>query len=304
MKKVFDCFLFFNELELLELRLETLWDVVDYFVLVEANQTFSGNPKNLIFEENRERFNKYLRKIIYVKVEDSPKPINRFYYWNVEFFQRNCILRGLDSKAKNGDFIIISDVDEILSPNSIISSLNKGRKSFELELYYYYINLKQNRNWIGPVMYNYGDVGTPEKFRNSRFKFEVVNNGGWHFSYLGGTKKIIEKLLSFSEVSVLNDLVINEEFVNYIINNRLDLFGRKNLKYEIITNFEHFPPYIINFIKKYPYLKYESSINPLPTDNKFSLNIPITLRAKSKFRNIFIRLIQKLFDIYFHRVFF
>ena len=70
--KIFDCFCFLNELELLELRLMELYDTVDYFVISEANKTHAGNPKEFIFEKNKKRYKKYLDKIIYVKVTDLP----------------------------------------------------------------------------------------------------------------------------------------------------------------------------------------------------------------------------------------
>jgi len=70
--KLYDCFTFFNELELLDLRLMTLNDVVDFFVLVEANRTHTGAPKEFIFEKNKDMFAEYLDKIIYVKIEDLP----------------------------------------------------------------------------------------------------------------------------------------------------------------------------------------------------------------------------------------
>ncbi|MFA6665763.1 MAG: beta-1,4-N-acetylgalactosaminyltransferase, partial [Armatimonadota bacterium] len=70
--KVYDCFTFFNELELLELRLKLLNDVVDYFVLVESNKTFKNKDKEFVFEANKSMFEEYLAKIIYIRVEDMP----------------------------------------------------------------------------------------------------------------------------------------------------------------------------------------------------------------------------------------
>ena len=70
--KIYDCFIFYNELDLLELRLTELSDYVDHFVLVEADQTHQSKPKPFIFEENRERYSKWLDKIIHIKVTDMP----------------------------------------------------------------------------------------------------------------------------------------------------------------------------------------------------------------------------------------
>ncbi len=109
-QKIVDCFLFFNELELLTVRLEELYDHVDYFVLVEAAETFRGNPKPYIFEENKARFQKYLSKIIHVKVEDR-KP--HYGVWEREGFHRNCIRRGLAFCKKN-DIILMSDFGQFM----------------------------------------------------------------------------------------------------------------------------------------------------------------------------------------------
>ena len=112
MKKIFDCFKLLNELEILELRLMELYDVVDYFVIVESNKTHTGKEKEFNFENNKDNFKDYIDKIIYVKVEDLPNySVNNI--WEAENFQRNCIMRGLDGVANLGDKIIISDLDEI-----------------------------------------------------------------------------------------------------------------------------------------------------------------------------------------------
>ena len=70
--KIYDSFLFFNELDILEIRLNTLYDVVDHFILVESSVTHQGVSKPFIFDENKERFAKFLDKIIHIKVTDTP----------------------------------------------------------------------------------------------------------------------------------------------------------------------------------------------------------------------------------------
>ncbi len=109
--KIYDCFTFFNELDILEIRLNILNDDVDFFVLVESTKTHSGNNKELFFEKNKSRFQKFSHKIIHIIVDDMPevKGGNR---WLLENFQRNAITRGL-SQCKDTDLILISDLDEI-----------------------------------------------------------------------------------------------------------------------------------------------------------------------------------------------
>ena len=118
---IYDCFSFFNELDILEIRLNTLNEVVDKFVLVEAPWTFTGNPKPLYFEENKERFKLFLDKIIHIVADQppvSPTVTERENAWIRESHQRNSINAGLNN-AKNNDLIIISDLDEIPNPQII-----------------------------------------------------------------------------------------------------------------------------------------------------------------------------------------
>src|SRR6056300_2011592 len=105
--KIYDCFSYWDEDLLLDLRLSILNDYVDYFVIVEGNKTWQNNPKKLQFDI--EKFKNFKDKIIYIPVNDMPEGKNP---WIRENFQRNCIERGLIN-AKQEDWIIISDLDEI-----------------------------------------------------------------------------------------------------------------------------------------------------------------------------------------------
>jgi len=173
--KIYDGFLFFNELDLLEIRLNTLNDVVDYFVLVEASVTHSGKSKPYYFEENKEKFSKFLHKIIHLKINDIPDDFSNFSkfepknfdekcvydihrfietannfnrftqpHYGRDFYQKECIRRGLEF-ANDDDIIILSDLDEIPNPE-IIMRLNEFYDSNEFYtlnqiMYCYYFNL-------------------------------------------------------------------------------------------------------------------------------------------------------------------
>lgn len=115
--KIYDCFPFYNELELLDLRLSLLYPYVDHFVLAESTVTHRGDPKPLYFYENREKFAQYMDKIIYVRLDYKTKdtcPND----WSIENAQRNILSDGLKDCAPN-DIVIISDADEIASPQLI-----------------------------------------------------------------------------------------------------------------------------------------------------------------------------------------
>lgn len=111
MPRIVDAFLFYNEVELLEYRLDVLWDVVDMFVITEATLTFTGRPKPMYFD--KERYAKYLSKIVHVVVEDVPRDAPSA--WTREAFQRDSIARGFQGLERD-DVILLSDVDEIPNP--------------------------------------------------------------------------------------------------------------------------------------------------------------------------------------------
>ena len=112
--KIFDCFMFNDELDLLELRLTELYDYIDIFVIVESNLSFTCRPKSFLFEQTKNRFNKWNTKIRYVKHQS----LAHSNPWINENAQRNAIEDAI-SDAANDDIIIISDVDEIVRPESI-----------------------------------------------------------------------------------------------------------------------------------------------------------------------------------------
>ena len=109
---VYDCIPFFNELDILKLRLNILDPIVDRFIIEEATVTFSGEPKELCFEKNKEMFQEFLPKIEYIVVNNSPKDVTTHVRDN---FQKNALERGLKN-ATPEDVIILSDVDEIPNP--------------------------------------------------------------------------------------------------------------------------------------------------------------------------------------------
>ncbi len=122
--KVYDCFTFYNEFELLELRLESLYDVVDWFVIVEANKTHTNEPKPYNFIERRNDYRKYLPKIRYIQM-DADVPFKGIGDWSIENAQRDYIMRGLVD-AQPDDLIFISDLDEIPAPD-VLSRLYNER---------------------------------------------------------------------------------------------------------------------------------------------------------------------------------
>jgi len=205
--RIFDCFTFLNEDALVEIRLHELKDVVDYFVVVESNRTFTGNPKPLNFDINRAELAEFKDRIIYVTVEDMP----REGAWQAEAHQRNCCLRGL-AKAKPGDIIMLSDVDEIPRANVVreqaeaVSRGDKPSSRLVLNCHYFYLNSVPGAPWVyGPVMTDFDSFlkMTPEEWRHA--KVDEVYDSGWHFSYFGGKERIVYKIESFSHTEFNNE---------------------------------------------------------------------------------------------------
>ncbi len=272
--KIYDCFIFFNELELLEIRLNELSDVVDCFVLVESTRTFSGKDKELYYLRNKVLFEEFNHKIIHVVVDDMPETNNR---WELEFFQRNAILRGLNN-CKSEDIILISDVDEIPNKHRLIENISRISnlpKVFNQKLYYYYLNCIANIKWDGTVMIKYKYLKlhqifkinsvfhrimekfkffwTPQRLRHKRHTFEKINDGGWHFSYLGGIEKIKTKIMSFAHAEFSSDYYRNNERLLQAIENGSDLFGR-DYKYHYVHIDKTYPEYLLKNIDRYKHL--------------------------------------------------
>ncbi len=252
--KIFDCFLFFNELELLELRLMTLCDVVDFFVLVEANKSFTDNKKEFLFEKNKSRYKKYLDKIIYIKVEDTPILDKSKDVWAIQYFQRNCITRGL-SKAKDEDRIIISDVDEIPDPEIILLVKDKDEPiAFGQYLFYYYVNCFSGRSWNGSIITPFKNMPSPQTLRNlARKGINRIKYRGWHYSYMGGVDKIRSKLDNLVGGSIVEDRVGTDEDIFKKINSQKGLW-EENHQYRLIDieQKNYSPKCIKKFLEKYP----------------------------------------------------
>ena len=154
---VYDTFTFFNELDLLEIRLNELNDVVDKFVLTEATLTFQGKPKPLYFNENKQRFKSFEGKIIHVVVDQYPEnPADNS--WIYEHHQRDMIAKGLRNCLPE-DTIIVSDIDEIPDPEKVKSTLTSDAiKIFKQRMFYYFLNCENTtelkpgkKNIFGPV---------------------------------------------------------------------------------------------------------------------------------------------------------
>lgn len=246
MSKVYDCFAFFNEMDLLEIRLNELYDTVDHFVLVEATRTFQKTPKPLYYYDNRERFKKFSDKIIHVVVDKYPHFFSKFrvpHAWDYDNSQKEFILQGLKDAAPD-DMIIVSDVDEIPLKSFVEKHRNSSKISvFEQYLCFYYLNnictLRSdgdpslNRDgygyWRGPVMLRKKQIKTIKSTRMLRDHatgrdVQVLANSGWHFSFLGGTDQIIKKIEAWTHAEFNNEKYKNREYIEASVREGKSIF--------------------------------------------------------------------------------
>lgn len=282
MVKIYDCFNFFNELDILEIRLNVLYEYVDYFVIVESSITHSGEHKPFYFEENKERYSKFLDKIIHYKVYDTPNDFTNFNYsediclnkifdfaskqtnrfnratqpdYGRDFFQKECVRRPLTS-CSDDDIIIISDADEIPNPKILehikLSIDDDDIYSLNQTTYYYYINLLKQTDWYGSKISKYKNIKNISfnEIRGDESLSKKINNGGWHFSFQGGSEMVKTKLLSYSARDLVNPYILSN--LNKNINDNIDPFFRGNLTHVEIDN--SYPKYLLENIEKYKHM--------------------------------------------------
>jgi hypothetical protein len=265
--KIYDCFTFFNELDLLEIRLQELYDTVDYFVIAEANMSHSGNPKEYTLLENWERFSPWHDKIRRIAVDDMPITDNS---WVREKFQRDALSRGLHDMASE-DIVIVSDLDEI--PRAEVISLIKDdendyeRYVLRCPLYRYRFNYMKWHEVIvnHTIIVTRGRVFTnPENERDFTHDwipkpqdadYTFVDHGGWHFSYLGDDENAKHKLRNFAHTEQNIPEIVDVLDINWMIRNKC---GPNNSQYqerfEYVQMDDYFPKCVTENLEKYKQL--------------------------------------------------
>jgi len=242
--KVIDCFIFYNEIEMLEYRLNVLKDTVDHFVIVEATTTFTGKSKKMYFDPGKySSFN-----ITHVIVNDLPfNNSENGNQWKNEEHQRNCIERGLSQiKLDPDDFIIISDVDEIPDPVTLnlikLESNLEVLSQFEQDFYYYNLSNKLPDLWYSCKIFKYKlFVKTIQELRLE--VFYGIYPGGWHLSYFGSPDFISNKIQNFGHQEFNTPVFTNPKLISQRIENYVDIFDRPiRLDYIPVYKNNYLPP--------------------------------------------------------------
>lgn len=309
---IYDCFVFFNELDLLDLRLNILNDVVDKFVLVEGTKNFCNEPKRLFFEENKEKFTKFKDKIIHVIVDDYPECKTS---WTNEVWLRNSIAKGIKN-CNDDDIIMISDLDEIPRPE-IISKVKDepGLKALDMDFYYYFVNCKNIKTPVwdsGTKILKYADfkhilddvddnysLNSPIEFDRGTTANKIrmykdckhIKKAGWHFSYLGGFERIRAKLLTGSHQEFNQPKYTDIEEIKRRVLNGKDLFDRDHYSFEFCNLDETYPKYLLENKQKF--------------ENLIASDEMVKIFKRNKIKNYLKKMLKDIFSItikkeYFH----
>jgi beta-1,4-mannosyl-glycoprotein beta-1,4-N-acetylglucosaminyltransferase len=241
---VFDCTMIHWELDLLEIRMKELWDVVDYFIVTESVCDHRGKKRQLILEKNLERFEWAKEKLI---INISDKPDFAQNSWDYEMYQRQESVAAIEKffTPHPNDLVIISDIDEIPSKQSIeeISQID-GVFTLHMPMFYYYFNLFNN-DWYHAKAARFKHVRNPNSLRLAgTTNTTIVKDAGWHFSYLGSPEQIQHKLKTFAHDEFDSKEFTDIKSIKNKIKNKVDLFNRKE-KLEYMDPFM-LPSYILD----------------------------------------------------------
>lgn len=301
---IYDCFIFCNELVLLEIRLNELSPFVDKFVLIESTHTFSGKPKRLYYDEAKdtETFAPFKDKIIHVIFDEVPNA----NAWHNERAQRNILDKVLkEHKVQPNDLIIFSDVDELIDPD-VFEVIKKTYipATLLMPTYYYQFNCQHSEYWMNAAFCRYRHYFSADILRNAKFfpggreyhKVAVLN-AGWHFSYLMSAEEIVTKIMAFLHLPIVLQEYGNcshEEMVEKIqacIDNHRDLYGRKHLVYSVRPL--NAPKYVMNNMERYKdfiadlyWLSRSDVINEFIRKNKYRRYLEIGVGDKKNFARI------------------
>jgi len=276
---VYDCIPFFNELDILKLRLNIMDPYVDRFVIEESTVTFSGEPKELIFEKNKHMFKEFLPKITHIVVDDTP--IEGADTHERDYYQKNKLIQGLKD-ATPDDIIIFSDADEIPCPEILEEIIRNFDKTKVYHLaqrnFYVYMNneeksgkllsitgefpdiSEEKRLWLGTKICNIDNI-PKEGIVRLRDLVPVddprsvrVANGGWHFGYMGGYKerdpmKRIGIKTKAAAHQNYNEREVLAETMDHLILG-MDIFGR-DARFERVEVDETYPRYLRDHLDEY-----------------------------------------------------
>ena len=240
MIKFVDCFLFNDELDMLEFRLTEHDPFTDYFILIECNKTHSAKPKQLYASNNIDRFTKWKDKLIIVVIDE--KLIQNIHGCGLEAFSRECAIKKVkelyDNNIIDSNTILscVADVDEIYDKEKIEELKNNITKPIRPLFYYHYYSIKitrpNNPVWTPQKRLKIFKFSDFKKFTIKEIEDMIITNKsemGWHLSYFGGVDTIANKLDSFihSSMKSCKEVATNKELIKHRLENNIDILGRE-----------------------------------------------------------------------------
>ncbi|KAH7143854.1 glycosyl transferase [Dactylonectria macrodidyma] len=274
-RKVYDLFMVNNELDFLEIRLRTLYDYVDYFVIVESPRTFQNGPKSLTIRDAWDRFAAYHDKMIYHELE-FPEGFKAVTTWDNEDLQRDAMflqvfprLRGRQAPV-DGDALLVADVDEIPRPAAlfVLRTCNFPRRlTLSSKFYYYSFQFLHSgpewphpqatfyegmANTIPPTNLRTGDAGIPLL---RELEKGVLGNAGWHCSSCFATvEQFLNKMASFSHSWMNEEPYRDRTRIADAVRQGADLWGRKWDVFSRLDNNRDVPPCLLEDEERYRYM--------------------------------------------------
>lgn len=261
---IIDSFIFHNESDMLEFRLKLLWDVVDKFVIIEADRAFSGKIKPFNFITDKHRFDWAKEKIVYMPINvdvfdlnlDAPPPEkwdDDHFSWRIENRQRTAIIDAC-KYFSNTDILMVSDCDEIPSAQAVEFRKNNNLMypmTCDQFIIPYKLNyMRPDMGWRGTVMCDLSyarQVGT-QTLRNERQRYSPFPKGGWHLSYFGGADMIRNKIECFAHQEINRDEFKDIDHINDCIK-----WGKSLLKEDVsldIIDASFYPQYFLDKVPK------------------------------------------------------
>ena len=273
--RIYDCFMFYDEDLVADLRFNILDEHVTKFVVVESKFTHSGEKRNLLFDINK--YSKFKNKINYVILENEPSNLeiindsdtddkkNSKYIMNAlkrENYQRNGITNGL-KEASPDDLILISDVDEIPNLSNLeLENINNEIILFKQNFYYYKFNLKlEDMPWLGTKACKYKELKSPQWLRNVKDKkypfwrldvlfsnkkysnIKFIEKGGWHFSNMKSPAEIEKKMRTYLHHREYDINPLGEEKIKEIIKSKKSIYNlRADMKNEKFDGTQNLKP--------------------------------------------------------------
>lgn len=267
--KIIDACTFFNEIELLKIRIELLYDHVDGFCICESNLTHPGDPKPYYFEEHQAEFSPWANKITYLKFQPDTTGLDFTIKdqafnsaspaWQIERAQRNAIAQ-FCQQFNDEDLFIVTDLDELVNPE-VVNALRSGafkidKARLEMQMHYYYMNCKgvgaENKLW------HQGFVSTVGAIKNlqgnlSHMRVQeampVIQNGGWHLSYLGGAEQVSQKINVTAHVETNTPEINNLNHLKRCIELGIDHLNRPGYEYAFFP-VDRYPVALAHLMRK------------------------------------------------------